>query len=73
MSTSDLLSEMPGSVVSIEKTVGDAVEADETVLVIEAMKMEIPVGAPRAGKISTILVGPGDQISEGQKLAIIEF
>lgn len=72
MSMTEVLSEMPGSVIALEKAVGDTVAVDDTILIIEAMKMEIPVTAPRAGKLSAIHVGPGDQISEGQHLATIE-
>ena len=47
---------MVGKVLKIEKQVGDAVEEDEVVIVMEAMKMEIPVVAPSAGRVKEIMV-----------------
>lgn len=67
-----LLAELPGRIAFIEKNVDEAVILEETVLVIESMKMEIPVGAPCAGRLVSIAVSVGDQIAEGQLLATIE-
>jgi biotin carboxyl carrier protein len=68
----ELIAELPGRVAFIEKNVDEAVVADETILVIECMKMEVPVGAPCAGRLVSIAVSVGDQVAEGQLLATIE-
>ena len=63
---------IPGKVVSIEANPGDTVAEDDAILILESMKMEIPVSAPSGGKIVQILVAIGDTISEGDEVAIIE-
>ncbi|MEN3973613.1 acetyl-CoA carboxylase biotin carboxyl carrier protein subunit [Emcibacter sp. SYSU 3D8] len=65
-------SEIPGKVVSIEANPGDDVAEDDAILILESMKMEIPVAAPTSGKIVEILVAVGDTISEGDEVAIID-
>ncbi len=73
-STSDAKSikaQMPGSVIRIQVSVGDSVVAGDTLLVMEAMKMEIEVKAPNAGTISSIAVNVGDQVAAGNVLAWI--
>ncbi len=61
-----------GSLWKIEKAVGDAVKIDDVIMIIESMKMEIPVEAPCAGTISEIRVEEGGAIEEGTVLALIE-
>lgn len=68
----DVEAQIAGSIWKIEKAVGDSVERDETLLIIESMKMEIPVEAPCAGTISEIRVQEGGAIEEGAVLALIE-
>lgn len=58
-----------GKVFKIEKKAGDAVKAGETVLVLEIMKMETPVVAPKDGTVASIDVTVGDQIESGALLA----
>lgn len=53
--------------------IGAEVEADQSIVVLESMKMEIPVLAPDGGRIVKILVTEGQAIKEGQELAIIEL
>lgn len=65
-------SEITGSVWKIEKQVGDVVEEEDIVMILESMKMEIPVLAPEAGKIKKILVEEGVNVSEGQPVFILE-
>ena len=67
----EVLAEIAGSVFKIERNVGDAVEAEEELLILESMKMEIPVEAPRAGRISEIRVQEGDAVEEGQVLVVL--
>ena len=61
-----------GNLWKIEKSVGDKVKIDEVIMIIESMKMEIPVEAPCAGKISEIRVQEGETVEEGAILAMIE-
>jgi biotin carboxyl carrier protein len=60
-----------GKVWKIEKNVGDQVSEGDTVLILEAMKMEIPVVAPEAGTIASIDVAPGDAVENGDILATL--
>jgi len=65
-------SEIAGSVWRIEVAVGDEVAADDPLIVLESMKMEIPLLSPRAGVVREILVGEGDPIDEGDIAVILE-
>lgn len=64
--------QITGSVWKVEKRVGDAVDADDVIMILESMKMEIPVEAPCAGRIADIRVAEGQAIEEGAVLAVIE-
>ena len=57
---------------SIPVKVGDVVKAADTVLVLEAMKMENAIQAGRDGKVTSIAVAPGDSVLEGTVLLTIE-
>jgi len=63
---------MVGKVLKIEKQVGDHVEEDEVVIVMEAMKMEIPVVAPAAGTLKELKVSVGQAVEAEEVLAVIE-
>ncbi len=63
--------EIRGDGFVILKGPGDSVEEGETVLVLEAMKMEMAIAAPAAGVVSEILVSKGDQVTSGQVLATL--
>jgi len=63
--------QMPGKVIRLLAQVGDHIEAGDGILVLEAMKMEMPVTAPAAGTITDISVGAGEQVANGQVLAHI--
>lgn len=63
---------MPGMVIAYEKNVGDSVNEGETVVVIEAMKMENALPAPVSGVISAVNFGSGDNVSKGDVLVVIE-
>jgi len=65
-------SEITGKVWKILTTEGAAVGEEEALIIIESMKMEIPVLAPIAGKVLKILVQETQDVSEGQDVAIIE-
>ena len=64
--------QITGNVWKIEKAVGDEVAEGESVLILESMKMEIPVEAPCAGRITELRVAEGDSVEEGAILAVIE-
>tara|TARA_R110000787_G_scaffold8647_33_gene29604 strand:- start:1138 stop:1365 length:228 start_codon:yes stop_codon:yes gene_type:complete len=67
-----LKSDVTGRVWQVLKTVGDAVDRDETVMVVEAMKMEIQITTETAGRIKTLLVAEGDEVQEDQPVAILD-
>ena len=60
-----------GKVFKIEKKVGDAVKKGDAVVVVEAMKMEIPVVAPEDGTVASIDVAVGDAVEAGAVLATL--
>ena len=62
---------MPGAVLRVLKSVGDTVEENEEILVIEAMKMETPIKSPVSGSITSLAVAQNDKISTGQVLATV--
>jgi acetyl-CoA carboxylase biotin carboxyl carrier protein len=63
--------QITGNVWKIEKAVGDAVDEGETLIILESMKMEIPVEAPCAGTLAEIRVAEGQSVEEGAVLAVI--
>ena len=63
---------MAGNVLTVAVNVGDNVEEDETVVVMEAMKMEVPIVAPASGVIKEIKVTPGQMVESDAVLAVIE-
>ena len=60
-----------GKVFKIEKNVGDAVKKGDAVVIVEAMKMEIPVVAPQDGTVASINVAVGDAVEAGALLATL--
>ena len=62
---------MPGKILNIKVSAGQAVKFGETVIVMEAMKMEIPVVAPQDGTVASIDVAVGDAIEAGAVLATL--
>jgi pyruvate carboxylase subunit B len=62
---------MPGMIVNYEKNVGDSVSLGETVVILEAMKMENALPAPASGTIKSINFSSGDSVAKGDVLAII--
>lgn len=71
MSDETVESEISGTVWKIEVKVGDSVKADDVLMILESMKMEIPAEATCDGTVTEILVSEGDGISEGQPLVRI--
>jgi acetyl-CoA carboxylase biotin carboxyl carrier protein len=71
MATFEIRCEVAGKVARIEAPAGARVDADDTVLLIECMKMEIPVPAPAAGVLEALHVAEGDAVEEGQHVATL--
>jgi acetyl-CoA carboxylase biotin carboxyl carrier protein len=67
----EVASDINARVFTIDVAVGAAVSAGDTLMVLESMKMEIPVEAPRAGVVSRIAVAAEDEVVEGQVLAAL--
>ncbi|MCE3551396.1 acetyl-CoA carboxylase biotin carboxyl carrier protein subunit [Pseudonocardia sp. RS11V-5] len=63
--------DVTGSVVVVKVAAGDAVEQDQEIIVLECMKMEIPVLAPVSGTIERVDIAPHDSVKERQILATI--
>jgi pyruvate carboxylase subunit B len=67
-----ICAELPGSVFKLVAAVGDSVNAGDKIMILEAMKMEIDIVAPRNGKVTSINVQVNDKIEAGQVLAVVE-
>jgi acetyl-CoA carboxylase biotin carboxyl carrier protein len=65
-------SDIPATVWQVKVAVGDQVEADQELVVLESMKMEIPVVAPSAGTVTKLHVAENDRVSEGDPIADID-
>jgi acetyl-CoA carboxylase biotin carboxyl carrier protein len=61
-----------GTVVRIEKGPGEGVGAGEAILILESMKMEMPVESPVDGRVKEIRVKEGQAVAEGDILAVVE-
>ena len=72
MAIVDVKTEITGNVWKIVARVGQKLAEDEPILILESMKMEIPVSAPEAGTVKEILVSEGDVATEGSVVARIE-
>ncbi len=70
--TIQVKSEIAGKVWKIETKPGDLLDEDDPILVLESMKMEIPVAAPSRCRLIEILVAEEDAVAEDQVVAIIE-
>jgi acetyl-CoA carboxylase biotin carboxyl carrier protein len=64
--------DITGTIWKVVAQAGERVEAEQTILIVESMKMEVPVVSPVKGVLSALLVKEGQQIEEGQELAVIE-
>ncbi len=68
----EVAAEIAGNVWKIETQVGARVEQEDVLLILESMKMEIPVEAPRAGRVAEVRVAEGDSIEEGAVLVVLD-
>jgi len=67
----DVIAEVAGKVWKIEARPGAQLAAEDTILILESMKMEIPVVAPKAGKLLELRVKEGDAVREGEVVAVL--
>lgn len=72
MAREEVESEVTGTVWKIETKVGDKVSEGDVLMIIESMKMEIPVLATEDGAIAEFLVEEGEPVSEGQAVVALE-
>jgi biotin carboxyl carrier protein len=68
----EILAPMPGKVIRVLAAVGDAVEAGQGLLVVEAMKMQNEIRSPKSGKVERLLVKEGQNVNAGEVLAWVE-
>ncbi|MBF6350859.1 MULTISPECIES: biotin/lipoyl-binding carrier protein [Nocardia] len=68
----EVRAEMVSTVLTVEVAVGDQVATDQTLVLLESMKMEIPVLAEAGGSIASIAVEPGQVLQAGDLIAVID-
>lgn len=64
---------MAGNVWKVEVGVGAQVSAGQVLIILESMKMEIPVESPESGRVLEVRVAPEDPVDEGQILVVLEI
>lgn len=69
---SDVTAPMAGKVIDVKVAVGDAVNEDDELIILEAMKMEMPVVATASGQVKEIKCGKGDAVGADDVLVVIE-
>jgi len=67
-----VLAHITGTVWKVEKNVGDRVESGESILIIESMKMEMPVESPVAGTVVEVRVSEKQPVEEGAVVAVVD-
>ena len=72
MAKIEVTSEVTGNVWKVQAKVGDLLAEDDVIMILESMKMEIPVEAPVAGKLVELSVAEEDIVGEDQVVAVIE-
>ena len=72
MARLEVESEVTGNVWKVEVQAGARVEEGDVLLILESMKMEIPVEAPQAGTVAELRVAVEDSVSEDQVVAVLE-
>jgi acetyl-CoA carboxylase biotin carboxyl carrier protein len=72
MAARNVTSPIAGVVSALEKRPGDAVAANEPVVIVECMKVEIPIVSPVAGRVARLAVKAGDAIAEHQVVFVVE-
>jgi biotin carboxyl carrier protein len=66
-----VLCEVAGNIWKVEAAVGQQVAEGDVLVIVESMKMEIPVEAPRAGVVAEMLVREGEPVAEGALVAVL--
>ena len=69
---SDVTAPMAGKIIEVKVQVGDSVSENDEILILEAMKMEMPIVAPISGKVSEIKCQKGDSVAADDVLMVIE-
>ena len=72
MADIEVETEVTGNVWKVLCQVGDPVETEQELVILESMKMEIPVEAPQAGTVKALHVSEGDAVDEGQIILVLE-
>ena len=72
MADIEVETEVTGNVWKVLCQVGDRVETEQELVILESMKMEIPVEAPQAGTVKALNVCEGDAVDEGQIILVLE-
>lgn len=72
MARIEVKSEVTGKVWKLESRIGQTVTADEPIMIVESMKMEIPVCSEENGTVVELLVAEGEAVEDGQTVAIVE-
>jgi len=69
---SEVTAPMAGKIIDVKVEVGDMVNEDDELLILEAMKMEMPIVAPASGKVKEIKCKKGDAVAADDVLVVIE-
>jgi acetyl-CoA carboxylase biotin carboxyl carrier protein len=72
MPSVEVATEVSGTVWKLRVGVGDTVAADQELVIVESMKMEIPATAPAGGTVRQVLVAEGEAVAEGQVLVVLQ-
>jgi acetyl-CoA carboxylase biotin carboxyl carrier protein len=72
MAKIEVTSEVTGNVWKVQAKVGDVLAEEDVIMILESMKMEIPIEAPVAGKLVELSVAEEDSVDEDQVVAVIE-
>jgi biotin carboxyl carrier protein len=70
--TTDVVAELVGTIFSVDVVAGAVVNVGDSIVVLESMKMEIPILAETSGTVREVFVAQGDNVMEGDVLAVIE-
>jgi len=68
----DVIAPMPGMILEVMIKVGDEVQEDQELIILEAMKMENPIFSPSSGKVKSINIKEGDNVESDDILLILE-
>ncbi|MDQ7809733.1 biotin/lipoyl-binding carrier protein [Amycolatopsis sp. A133] len=68
----EIRAEMVGTVLEVVAEPGAALNAGDTVLILESMKMELPAVSERAGRLTSLAVAKGDRVQQGDLLGVVE-